>query len=135
MAQDDDPFYPYHERRAALFMKMRETRDSIYRSYNESLIRQFEGVRRLTLLSPTVQYERAMEACWEEATCDSSETGKTCELSNPVSSLGSSGKTPRIRKAPIGTILPRIRPPAANRSTGRRHDTGKEASLWESASR
>lgn len=63
MAQErDDPFYPYHERRATLFMKKKEVREKSYRDYYECLIRQFEGVRRLTLLSPTVQYERAMEA-------------------------------------------------------------------------
>ena len=56
MAQErDDPFYPYHERRATLFMKKKEVREKSYRDYYECLIRQFEGVRRLTLLSPTVQ--------------------------------------------------------------------------------
>ena len=43
-------------------MKKKEVREKSYRDYYECLIRQFEGVRRLTLLSPTVQYERAMEA-------------------------------------------------------------------------
>lgn len=38
------------------------SKEKSYRDYYECLIRQFEGVRRLTLLSPTVQYERAMEA-------------------------------------------------------------------------
>ncbi len=62
LSQEEDPFYPYHERRAALLMKKKEVREKSYRDYYECLIRQFEGVRRLTLLSPTVQYERAMEA-------------------------------------------------------------------------
>lgn len=62
MSQESDPFYPYHERRAALFMRKKEVREKSYRDYYECLIRQFEGVRRLTLLSPTVQYERAVEA-------------------------------------------------------------------------
>ena len=60
--QSENPFYPYHERRAILWMKKKEVREKSYRDYYECLIRQFEGVRRLTLLSPTVQYERAMEA-------------------------------------------------------------------------
>lgn len=61
-AQDSDPFYPYHERRAALLMKKKELRETSYLEYYERLMRQFEGIRRLTLLSPVVQYERAMEA-------------------------------------------------------------------------
>ena len=74
--QSENPFYPYHERRAILWMKKKEVREKSYRDYYECLIRQFEGVRRLTLLSPTVQYERAMEALLgAEAIYDSRKIG------------------------------------------------------------
>lgn len=57
-----NPFYLYHERRAALFMRQKEVTSRLSEQYYRLLIRQFEGTRRLMLLSPVIQYERAMES-------------------------------------------------------------------------